>query len=50
MRLAVLREKHGQVARAMDLYRRVIEIDPQNTEAESAYLRLRLKGIGLEGE
>ncbi len=50
MRLASLREKHGQFAKAMDLYGRVIEIDPQNREAESAYLRLRLKGIGVEGE
>jgi tetratricopeptide (TPR) repeat protein len=50
MRLAALREKHGQTDRAMDIYRRILEIEPDHREAESAYLRLRLKGIGIEGE
>ncbi len=47
--LARLREKNGQPAPAQEAYRRVIELTPGNQEAEEAYLRLRLQGVGGDG-
>ncbi len=47
MRLAVLREKHGQNQKAMELYKRVLDADPENADAQSAYLRLRFKVLGV---
>jgi len=45
LNLARLQEKRGQVAAAMEAYRRIIEISPENEEAREAYLRLRLQRV-----
>lgn len=47
--LARLREKYGEFAKALEAYRRVIEISPNHEEAAEAYLRLRLRGVEDEG-
>jgi tetratricopeptide (TPR) repeat protein len=50
LHLARLREKHGKMAQALKAYKQIIEIAPGNKKAEEAYLRLRLKGVRVDGE
>ena len=45
LHLARLSEKHGDLVRALEAYKRIIEISPGYEEAEEAYLRLRLEGV-----
>jgi tetratricopeptide (TPR) repeat protein len=47
--LARLREKMGDPAAALEVYKKIIDLSPGNEEAEDAYLRLRLRGV-LKGE
>lgn len=47
--LAQLREKQGKYADALDAYKRVIDLSPGREDAQEAYLRLRLKGVGRDG-
>jgi len=49
LHLARLFEKRGNYGEALGAYRRIVEISPNNEEAEEAYLRLRLKGVQVEG-
>jgi tetratricopeptide (TPR) repeat protein len=45
LEVARLREKGGNLSGAIEAYARVITLSPGNTEAEEAYLRLRLKKV-----
>jgi tetratricopeptide (TPR) repeat protein len=47
--LAQVREEQGDLAQALELYKKIMEISPGDEEAENAYLRLRLKLLH-EGE
>ena len=49
LNLARLKEKHGKLSEAMEVYRRIIELSPDHQEAEEAYLRLRLGGVKAGG-
>jgi tetratricopeptide (TPR) repeat protein len=46
LRLAKLRENRGELKEALRAYKTIIELSPGHAEAEEAYLRLRLKGMG----
>lgn len=48
MQLARLYEKLGKPKEALATYRRIVEISPDNEEAEEAYLRLRLEVLPEE--
>lgn len=48
MDLARLREKYGDLSGALNAYKKVIDLAPDNEEAQNAYLRLRLKVIKRE--
>ena len=50
LQLARLMEKKGDIAGAAKVYKRIIDISPENSEASEAYLRLRLKGVGGDGD
>ena len=41
--LAQVREEQGDLAQALELYKKIIDISPGDEEAENAYLRLRLE-------
>ncbi len=43
LQLARLMEKRGDYSEALELYKRVIKLSPENEEAQNAYLRLRFK-------
>jgi len=43
MQLAGLYEKLGQLNNALDIYKKVITLSPENEEAQESYLRLRLE-------
>ncbi len=45
LQLARLYEKIGKPADALKLYKKVLDIDPDNDEAEEAYLRLRMETL-----
>ena len=47
--LAQVREEQGDLAQALELYKKIMDISPGDEEAENAYLRLRLKLLH-EGE
>ncbi len=46
LQLAKLSEKNNDIKRAINAYKRVLDIAPNNEEASDAYLRLRLEGVG----
>ncbi len=46
--LAEIKEEMGKPEEALKLYKKVIEIAPENEKAQSAYLRLRLELLGKE--
>lgn len=48
MDLAKLREKYGDFSGAVDAYKKVVDLAPDNEEAQNAYLRLRLKVMQSE--
>ena len=48
--LARLLEKHDRTDEALAYYKRVIDLSPDNEEAQDGYLRLRLKGVRKQGE
>ena len=50
LQLARLMEKNGDIGGAAKAYKRIIEISPEHNEASEAYLRLRLKDVGGEGD
>jgi tetratricopeptide (TPR) repeat protein len=50
LQLARLREKTGHLAGAARAYQRVLALAPDHAGASEAYLRLRLKGVGLGDE
>jgi len=50
LQLARLREKNNNIAGAAKAYKRIIDISPEHNEASEAYLRLRLKGVGGDGD
>ena len=41
--LAQIREEQGDLAQALELYKKIMDISPGDEKAENAYLRLRLK-------
>jgi tetratricopeptide (TPR) repeat protein len=45
---AKLSEKLGKDKEALEAYKRILEISPDNEDAQEAYLRLRLKELPLE--
>jgi len=45
LQMARLFEKQGKLSEALEVYKKIIQISPNNEEAEEAYLRLRLKGV-----
>ena len=47
--LARLLEKHGRINEALARYKQVIDLSPDNEEAQEGYLRLRLKGVQEHG-
>ncbi len=47
--LAQVREEQGDLAQALELYKKIMDISPGDEEAENAYLRLRLELLH-EGE
>ncbi len=47
--LAQVREEQGDLAQALELYKKIIDISPGDEQAENAYLRLRLELLH-EGE
>ena len=46
--LAALREKQGDIAGALAVYKRILDISPDNEKAENAYLQLRFKRVKQE--
>ncbi|MBW2094802.1 MAG: tetratricopeptide repeat protein [Deltaproteobacteria bacterium] len=48
MDLAKLREKYGDFSGALEAYKKVVDLAPDNEEAQNAYLRLRLKVMERE--
>ena len=50
LQLARLMEKKGDIGGATKAYKRIIDISPEHSEASEAYLRLRLKGFGGDGD
>jgi len=50
LQLARLREKNNNIEGAAKAYKRIIEISPEHDEASEAYLRLRLQGVGGDGD
>jgi tetratricopeptide (TPR) repeat protein len=50
LRLAKLKEKQGDSEGALESYKRVLELSPDNQEAEEAYLRLRLRTLPRDGQ
>jgi tetratricopeptide (TPR) repeat protein len=43
--LAKLKERRGDFAGALEVCKRILDIEPENEEAENFYLRLRLKAV-----
>lgn len=48
MDLAKLREKYGDLSGALAAYKKVVDLAPDNEEAQNGYLRLRLKVMERE--
>jgi tetratricopeptide (TPR) repeat protein len=48
MRLAGLYEQIGKNTEALKTYKRVLEVDPENPEAQDSYLRLKMREIGKQ--
>jgi tetratricopeptide (TPR) repeat protein len=48
MRLAGLYEQIGKSKEALKTYKRVLEVDPENPEAQDSYLRLKMREIGKQ--
>ncbi len=48
MDLAKLREKYGDLTGALKAYKKVVDLAPDNEEAQNGYLRLRLKVMERE--
>jgi tetratricopeptide (TPR) repeat protein len=48
LQVAELSEKQGKDKEALAAYKRILEISPDNEEAQEAYLRLRMKELPLE--
>jgi len=46
--LAALREKQGDIAGALAVYKRILDISPDNEKAENAYLQLRFQRVKQE--
>jgi tetratricopeptide (TPR) repeat protein len=43
LQLAKAQEKQGKRKQALETYRKLLEISPDNEQAEEAYLRLRMQ-------
>jgi len=50
LQLARLMEKKGDIGGAAKAYKQIIDISPEHDEASEAYLRLRLQGVGGDGD
>jgi tetratricopeptide (TPR) repeat protein len=48
MHLAGLYEQIGKSQNALKTYKRVLEVDPENPEAQDSYLRLKMREIGKQ--
>ncbi|MEJ2364667.1 MAG: tetratricopeptide repeat protein [Deltaproteobacteria bacterium] len=48
MQLAGLYEQIGKTDKALGTYKRVLEVDPENPEAQDSYLRLKMRQIGQQ--
>ena len=48
MQLAGLYEQIGKTDKALQTYKRVLEVDPENPEAQDNYLRLKMREIGQQ--
>ena len=48
MQLAGLYEQIGKTDKALDTYKRVLEVDPDSPEAQDSYLRLKMRQIGQQ--
>ncbi len=44
--LAKVKEEAGELDQALQLYKKILDISPEDEEAENAYLRLRLELLG----
>jgi tetratricopeptide (TPR) repeat protein len=47
LQLAKLQEKQEKFRESLDSYQKILDIDPDNAEAEEAYLRLKLQMLQL---
>jgi tetratricopeptide (TPR) repeat protein len=45
LQLARLYEKLGKPSDALKIYKRILDLSPENEEAEEAYLRLRMENL-----
>ena len=48
MQMAGLYEQIGKTDKALGTYKRVLEVDPENPEAQDSYLRLKMRQIGQQ--
>jgi tetratricopeptide (TPR) repeat protein len=49
LQLAELEEEKGNLEKALEAYKKVLDISPGHKEAEEAYLRLRLEALPRGG-